>query len=326
MNGAKRKFGLKHGLVLVVTAALAVGLALAYLIASGLADIWARRTILQQLEKATGARVELGNFHFIWRSLGAQFDGLTLHGREPQGTPPLFHAGRLQFDIHIESFWGRKISLGNVEMFNFSVHVRVEKNGTTNIPGPKIPAMPGKLPVQNLFDLKVAQLHLEDGEILWNDTRTPLAAKGGKFEFAMDYASEDGRPVYLGRTSWQQFEIAALRFVPFTSDFSARFTLRADSLSLAQLHWKTLHSELDAQANLASFSQPAWDFRYRGQMRFEDLQRHAPAAAGVGGLVDDAHPSAADLAFDHEIAEQASPRWRRAGHRLPRRGLRRGGS
>lgn len=282
MSGAKRKFGLKHGLALVVGMTLVLGLSLAYFVASGLADLWARRTIVRQLEKATGARVELGSFHFNWRTLGAHFDGLTLHGREPQGTPPLFHAELLQFDIHVESVWGRKISLGNVEMSHFSVDVRVDKDGTTNLPGPQIPASPGKIPVKDLIDLKIMRLRLDDGEIVWNDMRTPLTAKGGKFEFAMDYDTEAGQPVYLGRTSWQQCEIAALRFVPFTSDFSGRFTLRADSFSVTQLQWKTLHSEVDAQANLFSFSRPAWDFRYRAQVRLEDLwtilrQKEAPS-------------------------------------------------
>src|ERR1019366_1645758 len=99
MNGTKRKFRLKHGLALAVGAALAVGLAIAYVIATGIADRWARRTIVEQLEEAPGARVEIGNFHFTWRSLTARFDGLPLHGREPEGTPPLFHAGELQVKI-----------------------------------------------------------------------------------------------------------------------------------------------------------------------------------------------------------------------------------
>jgi len=271
MNGTKRKFGLKHGLGLVVALSLVVGLAIVYVIASGLADRWARKTIVEQLEKSTGARVELGSFHFGWRLLTARFDGLTLHGREPAGSPPLFHASALQFNIHIESFWGRKISLGNVQMSHFSAHVQVEKNGSTNIPGPKIPVTTGVPAMRSLFDLKVAQLRLEDGEILWNDARIPLEAKGGNFEFGMNYADEGGRPVYLGQVSWQKFEVAALRNLPFTSNFSARFTLRQDSLTVTQLHWKTAGSEIDAQANLRNFAQPAWDFRYRGQLRLEDL-------------------------------------------------------
>ena len=293
MNGTKRKFGLKHGLGLVVALALVAGIVVAYAIASGLADRWARRTIVEQLEKATGARVELGNFHFGWRLLSARFDGLTLHGREPAGSPPLFHADMLQFDIRIESFWGRKFSLGNVEMSHFSAHLQVAKDGSTNIPGPKIPVSAGAPDVRSLFELKVAQLRLEDGEILWNDMRIPLQAKGGNFEFATTYTSESGRPVYLGQMSWQQFEIAALRNLPFVSNLSARFTLRQNSFSVTQLQWKTGGSELDAQANLASFQQPSvWTFRYRGQLRLEDLwtilrKRDAPGAhiefAGDGG-------------------------------------------
>jgi len=104
MSDKKRKFRLKHGVGLAATAAVAVALALAYIVASGLADLWARRTVIQQLEKATGARVELGNFHIQWRSLHVRFDGLTLHGREPAGTPPLFHAGRLEIDVHCGIF------------------------------------------------------------------------------------------------------------------------------------------------------------------------------------------------------------------------------
>src|SRR4029077_3328635 len=157
---------------------------------------------VEELEKTTGARVELGNFHFGWWALNARFDGLTLHRREPAGSPPLFHADMLQADIHVESFWGRKISLGNVEMSHFSAHVQVEKDGSTNIPGPKIPVSTGTPDVQSLFDLKVAQLRLDDGQILWNDKRIPLEAKGGNFEFVMNYTSEGGRPVYLGQVSW----------------------------------------------------------------------------------------------------------------------------
>lgn len=273
MNGTKRKFGLKHGLGLFVGLAVLVGIAIAYVIASGLADRWARKTIVEQLEKATGARVELGNFHFGWRFLSAHFDGLTLHGREPLGSPPLFHADRLDFDLRIESFWGRKISVGNVDMFHFSAHIQIEKDGSTNFPGPKIAATKGAAPdLKNLFDLKIAHLLLQDGEILWNDTRIPLQASGGQFEFATDYTSEINRPVFLGRISWQQFEIAALHNLPFKSNLTARFTLRQDSFSLTQLQWKSAATELDAQANLASLAQPTdWTFRYRGQLRLEDV-------------------------------------------------------
>jgi translocation and assembly module TamB len=272
MTGKKRKFRLKHGVALVVTLSIALALAFVYVVASGLADRWARTRIIEQLEKTTGARVELGNFHLAWRTLHVRFDGLTLHGREPAGTPPLFHADRLDIDIHVESFWGRKISLGVVDMAHFSAHVRVERDGSTNVPGPKTPTSPGKPVVQSLFDLKIAELRLEDGEILWNDTRQPLSAEGRHFELAMDYASDAGSPAYLGRMSWQKFRFAAWRYLPFASDLTARFTLRPDSFSVTQLQWKIPHSEIDAQVSITNFLKPAWTFRYRGQLNLEDIR------------------------------------------------------
>jgi len=82
MSEKKRKFRLKHGMGLAAAAVVAVGFGLAYIVASGLADLWARRTIVEQLEKATGARVELGNFHIRWRSLHVRFDGLWINSWE----------------------------------------------------------------------------------------------------------------------------------------------------------------------------------------------------------------------------------------------------
>ena len=194
---------------------------------------------MEQLERSTGARVELGNFHFGWRLLSARFDGLTLHGREPAGTPPLFHAERLavrhprRIVLGPENFARKRRDVSFLGARASGKRRLDERSGT------KDPRSAGKPDVQSLFDLKIAQLRLEDGEILWNDTRIPLQAKGGNFEFAMNYASEGGRPVYLGQTSWQKFEVAALRNLPFVSNFSARFTLRQDSFSVTQLQWKT---------------------------------------------------------------------------------------
>jgi len=286
MSKAKRKFGWKHGLGLSFALIALVVLGVVYAIATGLADRWARQTIVENLSRSTGARVELGNFHFRWRSLTARFDGLTLHGREPAGTPPLFHADSLQFNIHVDSFWGRKISLGSVEMNHFSTHVRVEKDGSTNLPGPAIPNAGGGPSAQRLLDLKIAQLRLENGEIVWNDARVPIEAKGGKFELLMDYASEDGRPVYLGRVGWQKFQVAAQRYVPFVSDFAARFTVRSDSFSVTQMQWRSAFAEVDAQANLASFSQPEWTFKYRAQSRLEGLWTILRKKGAPGGDVE----------------------------------------
>jgi len=198
----------------VVTVSILFALALVYVIGSGIADRWARARIMEQLEKATGARVELGNFHLDWRTLHVHFDGLTLHGREPARDPAVISCGSPGYRYPRGIFLGRKISLGVVEMSHFSTHIRVEPDGSTNVPGPKIPTSPGKPAVQSLFDLKIAELRLQDGEILWNDRRQPISAEGQHFEFAMDYTGDAGGPAYLGKMSWQKFKVAAWQYLP----------------------------------------------------------------------------------------------------------------
>src|SRR3984893_10498655 len=96
MTGKKRKFRLKHGVALVVTLSIALALAFVYVVASGVADRWARTRIIEQLEKTTGPRVELGNFHLAWRTLHVRFDGLPFYCRAAAGTPPFFHADRVR--------------------------------------------------------------------------------------------------------------------------------------------------------------------------------------------------------------------------------------
>src|SRR3989454_11628258 len=71
-----------------------VALSLCLVLWTGLADRWARRVIVGQLEKITGGRVELGKFRFRFRLFGlrAELPDLTIHGLEPAGFPPFFHA------------------------------------------------------------------------------------------------------------------------------------------------------------------------------------------------------------------------------------------
>lgn len=276
MSGTKRKFTWLHGVGLGVLFAAAAGIAVALLIVRGVADEWARRKIVAELERVSGARVELKDFRIGWRLLRARLDGLTLHGREPAGTPPLFHADQLEISIRVESIWGRKISLGSVEMSHFSAHLRVEQDGSTNWPGPRAvdaadpPGDPP--PVQRAFALRVANLRLEDGELLWNDVRVPIVAETGGFEFALEYVPENGRPAYVGHVSGRNVEVAARRYLPFPSDLAARFIVRPDSFSLTQLRWKMPHSAIEVEAEAASLSRAEVNFKYRGQISFEDIR------------------------------------------------------
>ena len=127
---------------------------------SGWADNYVRRAVVGQVVRMTGGAVELRQFHFNpWRLL-VTLEDLTIHGREPSGTPPFFHADRLAVQLRIDSLLQRKISLGDVEVVHPAVHVRIEQDGSSNVPAPK-PGAPGKPLRQRIFDVVVRRLRLE---------------------------------------------------------------------------------------------------------------------------------------------------------------------
>lgn len=240
----------------------------------GVIDRWARSAIVTRVERMTGGQVELESFHFSWWSLRAEMQGFVVRGREPQGTPPLFRAERLMVDLRVDSLWGRRVSLDEVLLESPQVHIRFDDSGQSNVPQPPTqPAAPGKPLRERIFDLVIRKVRIENGEILYNNTRTPLVAEGGEFRFAFDHHAEaDGRRYYTGDFAWRELAIAARRYLPFTADVAARFTLSRENFTLDQFRFTTPGIELTASAALASFTEPAWDFRYDGRLALDSLR------------------------------------------------------
>src|SRR5947207_13774729 len=63
-----------------------------------------RQRIVAELERATGGTATLGDFIVDWGALTFEFQDLTLHGTEPAGVAPLFHAKSIVVGRKIVSF------------------------------------------------------------------------------------------------------------------------------------------------------------------------------------------------------------------------------
>jgi translocation and assembly module TamB len=261
----------KRWVLLAALVIVAPPLVAIWAIWSGWADDYLKRAVVTQIERITSGGVELQQFHFDPLRLRVTLGELTVHGREPAGTPPFFRADRLEVGLRIDSFWGHKISVGDVEIIRPEVHVRIERDGSSNVPAPRVnPA--GKPLRERVFELLVRRLRLDDGEILFNDVRVPLVAEGGQFSLAVDYSDSQGRRSYMGDLRWRQMQLAAQRFLPFPSDVAVRFQLEPDAFSVTQLLWTMPHTSVDAQFGVSNFAHPAWTFRYRGKLGFEDIR------------------------------------------------------
>src|SRR3981189_3660771 len=253
---------------------------------SGAGNPLLSRLLVSRLERMTGARVELRGLSIRWFAMRASIKGLVIHGREPVGTEPLFTAEEVQADLRIDSFWGRKISLNELVVQQPHVHIRVEKNGTTNVPAPPRASSTNKPLRDTLFELHIRRLLLADGWILYNDIETPITVHGGDLRFGLDAGGTLHHPLYLGNLDWQTVRFTSKRYVPLPVGVSAKFTLWPDGFTLGQGVLNAGHSHLDAQAEMNSFASPQWSFRYRGLVDLVDFRETLREPMVPTGRVD----------------------------------------
>ena len=252
---------------------------------SGAGNPLIHRYIVRTLEKKTGGQVALRNISIRWLSLEITLKGLVIHGREPAGTEPLFAADEVQAGLRIDSFWGHKVSLNDLLVQRPQVHIRIEKNGSSNVPLPQGASAkkPGR---ETLFDLRIRRLQLQNGWVLYNEVRTPLALEGDNLRLALDASGAANQPMYLGTIDWQSIHFAAKRFVPWPMSVSAKFTLRRDGFTLEQGILNAGRSHVDAQAEMQDYSKPKWSFRYRGWVNLLDIRENLRSPETPTGLAD----------------------------------------
>jgi translocation and assembly module TamB len=239
---------------------------------SGAGNPLIRRLVISRLEAMTGSRAELAAISIQWLSLGATLRGFVIHGREPADTEPLFAADELRIRMRIDSFWGRKIALDQLFVNRPRVHIRVQPNGSSNLPVLSARSGQKKPLSDSLFDLHVRRVQLENGWILYNNVRTPLAVEASNLHLALDASGPADRPLYLGTLDCQSMNFTAKKFLPIPISIAAKFTVSQNGFALEQGVFSAAHSHLDAQAELRDFAQPKWSFRYRGWLTLLDLR------------------------------------------------------
>lgn len=247
---------------------------------TGFLEPYVQRAIIRGIERRTGARAEIKSLRLHpWR-LRAEIDGLTLHGLEAAGGPPLAHVDRISVEAHIVSFFGRRWSLDELILDKPQVAIHVDAEGHSNVPKPQ-PRGPTPPWQQSIFKLQVARFELRDGNVDFTNRRVPLSLVAHDFNFFVRYAaatSSADSDAYFGNFSFQQVHLAERRDLPFALDLSGKFTLHRDAFEMDQLICKLPHSELNLRAELPSFEKRDFNLRYRGRLSLEDVRAifHAP--------------------------------------------------
>ena len=237
--------------ILLVVAAIAGFL----VIRSGWFHERVRQRIIAEIEKATGGRVEVGNFAFNSTSLVATVSPLVLHGSEPAGEPPLLDIKSAAVGLRIVSMMERKIDLSSVHVVQPRVRIVFYPDGSTNLPSRK--GNTGNW-VDNLFSASVRRYEISGGMIEYDNRKVPLDIRGEDLRLQMTYEAQG--PLYRGEFASRRVRVMPAGLAPMELDTSGAFILRKSGIEFGRMRMATRESRAELSGTLSDLRAPHGTF------------------------------------------------------------------
>ena len=260
--------------VVLVFTALLVGL-IFYLHSDSFRES-VRQRVIAELRQMTGGKVELESFAWKLSTLEFEARNVTIHGREAAGEVPYAHADRIVVDIKVISFFSRKISLENVTLDGFVVHLMVYPDGTTNQPSPQAARGAEERPSQNLFDLAVKQITARKATLILDQERIPFDLDGKNISAGMSYVPNE--QAYDGHLDFAPLTIDYRNATPLQAEVHLNFLLRARDTQIKSLKLSTKNSQLEASGTVRNYTDPEITLQYQASLDLAEVAKEASLA------------------------------------------------
>jgi len=193
-----------------------------------------RDAILSRVEngiaQSSGARVGVGDFNLRLFPLTLEIYNLTVRGTETDPGRPLLYSPHILVGVTIDSLMHRKWHLRDVQVHNPVAHLLVNRDGTTNLPKSSKKSSGNNT---NLFDLAIRRLVLDQGEVYYNDRKTPLEAELHNLDLRASYAPGAGQ--YSGTLRYDGGRIVYGDYAPMAHELDAAFDLTQNEFMLRKL-------------------------------------------------------------------------------------------
>ncbi|HEV8412503.1 MAG TPA: translocation/assembly module TamB domain-containing protein [Bryobacteraceae bacterium] len=228
-----------------------------------------RQRIVEQIERATGGRVELASYSLDWHNLTAQIQGLVIHGKESPAEPPLLTVGSATLGMRIISVLEKKIDLSSLRIERPQAYFVVYEDGSTNFPGP--PARSDKLWTEELLNLKIGSYEIVDGVMEYDGQRIPLHLKGEHLRARMSYEAQT--PSYRGDLSTDSVLVTAEGYGPIPGSLSATFAIEKSRFLLPRVRVATKESSADLSGSLDDPRAPHGTFAMQANIAVREVVR-----------------------------------------------------
>ncbi len=221
----------------------------------------------QQASEATGGQVQIQNFALRMSSLTAEAYGITIHGSEPKSRPPLVQADQLTVRLKIVSLLRKKIDLNEIILRHPVVNLLIRKDGSTNLP---TPPKSNSNDSTNPFDLGIQHLLLSNGEIYYNDVKTPLDAE--LHDVQLELKSEFASKAYDGTLSYRKGRLQYGDRKSLPHGLKASFNVTPSEFTLKPLVLTVASSTILLEGNVQNYSSPSVHGSYNITIHPQDFR------------------------------------------------------
>jgi translocation and assembly module TamB len=240
---------------------------------------YALRKIAFETQQATGAKTGIGRLDLNFSTLTAHLHDITLHGTESPDQPPLLHADQLTVSLKIISVFHRQVALSELLLERPVVHLQVSRDGKNNLPTPPPSTSSSH---ENVFDLAIAHAQLTNGEINYNDRKTPLEAD--LHDLTTDIRFSTSAKSYDGTLSYQDGHLRYANYAPLPHNLNLMFGATPERFDLKSANLSIGSSQVMLQGQLANYSNPVADGTYSIRIHAQDFARMSAPVAPAGDV------------------------------------------
>ncbi|HUO61504.1 MAG TPA: translocation/assembly module TamB domain-containing protein [Candidatus Acidoferrales bacterium] len=256
------------GIALIAMVVIGVG-AVYFALHSRRVHDYVRAKAEQHASEQLNARVSLGDFQLRLTPPTLDIYNLTVRSNEPENVAPLLTLKHANIGVRIVSFIHRKWYLSNVELDNPVVHVYVDAAGNNNLPKPRTS---NKHSSTNIFDLAIRRAVVANGEVYYNDRKTPLTAELHDVTLEAGY-DQTGGGRYSGEISYHGGRLKFANYSPMPHDFEAHFDARRSGMQLSPAVLDVAGSHLRVNASVVNYSNPTVDVEYDAALSVTEARR-----------------------------------------------------
>ena len=246
-----------------------------------------RRSILAKAEnsiqESTGARVEVRDFSLRLSSLSLDLYNVVVHGTETNASGPLLQVDHLQVGLTIDSVLNKKWHVRDLIVDRPIVRLAINRAGENNLPKPQKKDTNSNS--VNVFDLAIRELRLNQGEIYYNDQKTPLEADLHTLTLSANYNPAQNK--YSGELSYNNGKVVYGDYAPIAHTLQAKFGVTPQTFTLEKLELDAGKSHVGLSATVNDYTSPNMQAQssYEALVVTSDLQRILKNQSLPGGTV-----------------------------------------